>query len=205
MSPEDHGSDLPRFADWRPTAFDARGLGSEGQEDWRVLPVIQTRDSGPLETSNFAAARAILDEAGADYIVHSFGHWGPGWFEIIVVEPTPIGLAAAGDIACRLADYPILDEDDFSARECEDADESWSSWGHRAFVDACRPYVSDLAADALEDAPDACWEALHSWSYNPVEHHSDGPCFDVECVDSPRVTRNDLARLLVAAKKERNA
>jgi len=96
-----------------------------------VLPTSITRDSEVLERSNFEVAQKLLNEAGVEYDVHRFGHWGPGWFEIIVVEPTEEGFIAAGKIACSLESYCILDEDDYSEKEQADADEFWEDWGRR--------------------------------------------------------------------------
>jgi len=60
--------------------------------DWLVVPVIKTRDSGPLATSNFECAWSRIEDASvADDLQscesHSFNHWGPGWFEVILVRP----------------------------------------------------------------------------------------------------------------------
>lgn len=192
-----HTSDieLERFADFQPTAFDHRGVGSDGQEDWLVLPISQTRDSGLLEKSNFDAAedslrrvqkrcdkarRRILhklnrlnvsrpflgvpvdrfaQEIGysdgnvsiavnrllnlcglppvegetiaafaerletaldtSDFETHRFGHWGPGWFEIIVVRPGSACHREAQAIAAAVSNYPVLDESDYCEREHE--------------------------------------------------------------------------------------
>ena len=46
-------SDLPDYGDWRPTAFDPRGLGLPDRQSWKVLPVTQTRDSSVLERSGY--------------------------------------------------------------------------------------------------------------------------------------------------------
>lgn len=192
-----HTSDieLQRFADFQPTAFDCKGLGSDGQADWLVLPTSQTKCSGILEQSNFDTAeeslrrvqrradkarrrilhklnrytvetpfigrpvtnftRALchnkpfisdemtlahtLDLCGlppvegetiadfasrletaletSDYETHRFGHWGPGWFEIIVVRPGSACHREAQAIAAAVSDYPVLDESDLSQRE----------------------------------------------------------------------------------------
>lgn len=197
MTPEDHGSDLPRFADWRPTPHDARGLGSEGQEDWRVLPVIITRDSGPLDASNFETAQRMLDDAGAEYEVHRFGHWGPGWFEIIVVSPNDAGLRAAGEIACALADYPILDDEDHSSREMEAVEEAWNGWQEREWLDAVGRIVSERALDIIEaDGAGLCrlaWDLSSGFAYE-----GDQPYLDAD----PRcLTRDHCAALLRAIRK----
>lgn len=130
MDVDDHGEELPRFGDWAPTQFDSRGLGSAGREDWRVLPVIQTRDSGLTEQSNFEVAQRILDEAGVEYDVVRMGHWGPGWVEILIVSPTAAGLTVAGEIACSLSEYPILDDMDLGRRQAEASEAAWDHYGH---------------------------------------------------------------------------
>lgn len=192
-----HTSDihLQRFADFQPTQFDAKGLGSGEQADWLVLPVSQTRDSGNLEQSNFETAEESLrrvqrrvdsarskilykvnrytvetpvlgvpmykfaaamcgevfyEQASAlhllkvvglppvegetiadfasrlesaletsDFETHRFGHWGPGWFEILVVRPGSACHREAQRIAAALDSYPVLNEEDFSSRSHE--------------------------------------------------------------------------------------
>lgn len=120
---------MERYGDFRPTEFDAAGAFLEDRQDWLVLPVSQTRDSGPMTQSNFAAALALLraaDPEGGDHEVHRFGHWGPGWFEILIARPDTACAAVGASIEERLADYPILDEDDCSRRELEAAEETWT-------------------------------------------------------------------------------
>jgi hypothetical protein len=114
---------MPRFADWRPTALDPRGLGPDDQSDWRVLPTSRTRDSEALDESNYQAALKCLadaDPTGENYETHRFGHWGPGWVEIIVVKPGTAAHEEAVRIECSLADCPVLDESDYSDREHEE-------------------------------------------------------------------------------------
>lgn len=145
MNNKSHGEELPTFAQFRPTQFDPPGVGSdETNADWRILPVIQTRDSGPLEESNFYSSLKLLggesEETGVE--VHRFGHWGPGWFEIIAIRPTERNLEIAGSIVCALADYPILEYDDYSLREWQDRVETFEN---------CHEYDLRHEADSLED------------------------------------------------------
>jgi len=68
----------------------------------------------------------MLGGEGEHVEVHRFGHWGPGWIEIILVDPGHYHtLWTAGEIVCSLADYPVLDEEDWSEREFEAAGETW--------------------------------------------------------------------------------
>lgn len=120
---------LQRYADWSPTGFDARGLGLPDRADWLVAPVILTRDSGPMEQSNFEAMGAMLAEAGpedSDWEVHSFGHWACGWLEIYLVRPGTAAARAAVEAAESLADYPLLDDERHSELELEAACEAWA-------------------------------------------------------------------------------
>lgn len=112
------------YKDHRPTAFDRAGA-FDLPGNHLVPEVIQTRDSGPLEQSNFEAFGRALDDAGIEYETHRFGHWGPGWYEIYLVTPTPEAVELIEELEGRLEDYPVLDEDDFSRREWESAEETW--------------------------------------------------------------------------------
>ena len=86
---------MESYGEFRPTAFDPKGLGLQEQQDWMVLPTYQTRDSEHLTKSNFEAALEMLGGEGDDVEVHRFGHWGPGWFEIIIVRPGTDALVKA--------------------------------------------------------------------------------------------------------------
>lgn len=113
---------MQTLKEYQPTGFDLKGVGSnESNKNWLVLPVIQTRDSEALELSNFESALKILGGESENCEVMRFGHWGPGWFEIIVINPAiPELLAKAEDIERGLADYPVIDEENFSEKETEE-------------------------------------------------------------------------------------
>lgn len=56
--------ELPRFADYQPTHFDQKGLGSDGQEDWRVLPLChQPKIATLFDDSNWETAVASIERA----------------------------------------------------------------------------------------------------------------------------------------------
>lgn len=115
---------MKTYATWCPTGADASGLALEDRQDWLVLPVIKTRDSGALERANFDAALASLPK-GDDHEIHRFGHWACGWFTIIIVRPGSPAADIAADVDDALSDYPILDDSLFSEYEQADADETW--------------------------------------------------------------------------------
>jgi len=197
----DIANDLPRYAEWAPTAFDTAGLGLPDRQEWRVL-LTRTRDSDTLTRVNFDSAESELEQADPEgYETHRFGHWGPGWVEILLVSPeSEPAMIAAGSIASALADYPILDGYAYSDACANEADVAWVVWGHHHFVSVV-PHVSDEARDVLSDAPDACWEALHAVSGVPVDHLDDGPRFDIDAVR--RADRDTVAGWVWASRAAR--
>lgn len=117
---------MQTYAQFKPTQFDSHIL-LDDREDWIVGPVIRTRDSGPLAESNFASALELLGgEVEGAVEVHRFGHWGPGWFEIILVHPSLSD--SVQDIERALENYAVLDDDDLSEREMKAEWEAWESW-----------------------------------------------------------------------------
>lgn len=124
---------MQKYSEFQPTGFDEAGAFLDDRQDWLVVPCSKTRDTGPFNESNFQAALAMLGGESETVEVHRFGHWGPGWFEIIIVAPNSDAAKIAEDIERRLEYYPVLDDEDLSSREWDDFVESWSSWGAREF------------------------------------------------------------------------
>ena len=124
-----------RYSEFQPTGFDCKGLGLPDRQDWVVAPVAHNRDSGILDESNFYAALEILGGQSRTVEVHRFNHWGPGWFEIILVHPSRE--KEVEDIESSLENYAILDEEDFSQREWEEASEVWDNLSLREKIDVC--------------------------------------------------------------------
>ena len=127
----------------RPTAFD-HTLGAfsafEDRGDWLVCPCSRTRDSGPLEESNWHVQIENLrkiDNAGNDHETHRIGHWGPGWYEIAIVRPGSACHLEAQELTCALADHPVLSDEDYSAREWDAAVDAYSA--HALFKRALGP------------------------------------------------------------------
>lgn len=90
----------------------------------------QHRDSDCLAQSNFACA---LDQLGGEdddetVVVVREGHWAVGWVEWIAIhQDNEAALKIADDILDQLEAYPVLDEDDFSERETEEANAVWKN------------------------------------------------------------------------------
>jgi hypothetical protein len=125
------GDIMETYSSFRPTGFDSHieinRDDEESREDWLVVPVSHNRDSECFAESNFAVALEMLGGESETVEVHRFSHWGPGWFELILVKPDTLAEAIAYEIEGKLADYPLLDEDDCSEREHIAAQETWEN------------------------------------------------------------------------------
>lgn len=115
-----------RFADTRPTAFDRRHgsfADAEPHAQWFVV-LGQNRDSNALDKSNFECATDTLKACGEDaYTIHRFGHWGCGWYEVLIVNnENEKACMEADNLLCALSDYPCLDDEHYSAKMCEEGE-----------------------------------------------------------------------------------
>lgn len=114
------------YKEFQPTSFDCKGLGLPDRQDWLVAPVGQNRDSEALYRSNFIVVYEDLIKYGYDDVeIHRFGHWGPGWFEIILVRPNTEAAKIAEEWECALSDYPVADEMHLSQLESEEENEEF--------------------------------------------------------------------------------
>ena len=168
---------MQTYSEHAPTGFDSKGLNLPDQQHWLVLPCGRNRDSDHLTESNFQTALDMLGGESDTVEVHAFNHWACGWFEIILIDPDSPAEAVARDIESSLSDYPVLDDEDYSKREYDGYNESWSSGGAREFVNALvRKFnLSDDQDDALTDLEDS--EALQSFFEGLNEcgdYHDDG-------------------------------
>lgn len=126
---------MKTYKEWAPTGCDTRGLGLDERQDWLVAPVIITRDSGIREQSNWEVVKTDLEElpsigsaednTESDVEVHRFGHWGPGWFEIMLVRPDSPAAKSAEEWEGCLSEYPIACESHYSELEMEECERVW--------------------------------------------------------------------------------
>lgn len=152
---------MQRYSEFRPTAFDPCGLGLEDQQDWWVAPVGRTRDSGPLEESNFETVLADIGGEGDDVEVHRFGHWGPGWFEVILVRPGTPAADACEEWERRLEEYPVADEEDFSQREFEIACDAWEGMSMWDRIEVCAECGVSIFAARRDEYPEGIDYEVH--------------------------------------------
>lgn len=94
--------------------------------DYYSAGVGQSRDSDALEQSNFAAMLKAIGGESETVIVVRESHWAVGWVEWIAIhESDESALFWADHTMGELADYPVLDEDDLSRREQDEANDLW--------------------------------------------------------------------------------
>lgn len=86
----------------------------------------QSRDSDDLEESNFATMVKLLGGESDTVQIVQESHWAVGWVEWIAIhQDDEAALRIADQAKGRLADYPVLDEEDWCEREHESAQRVW--------------------------------------------------------------------------------
>lgn len=207
--PDTYDGVFQRYSKHTPTAFD-RNINIDDEETerskWFVMPVSRTRDSGPLDNSNFETFLSGLGGESDQVEVHRFGHWGPGWYEIVLVHPEAECLKEAYDMAGALENYPILDEEDLSSREWDEFFESWKSWGNRDFIKELQLHydLSDNAYDALLDVDsEQLMEVWQQCSSEPFVPEGDGITIRFTGYALDNIGRSEVARLIRLGRSSR--
>lgn len=149
------------YKEHRPTCFDGH-IELANREDWLVVPCSRNRDSECVDESNFATALKCFekctlsdeaqDKGESDHEVHRFGHWGPGWYELIIVRPGSKTAKEAEGIEAALTDYPILDDSDLSEREMNAANEVWEHcYSQKQRIEYMRDYSEQFEFHSFAD------------------------------------------------------
>lgn len=74
----------------------------------------KTRDSDPIDESNFRVALERLGGLSETVIVIRSNHWLVGWIEGILIHQSDYDMVyKANDIRHELEEYPVLDDDDY--------------------------------------------------------------------------------------------
>ena len=150
-----HEIELTPYSEFRPTGFDSKGLGLDDRQTWLVAPCGTNRDADALTRSNWrvqAKEFVELDPNGEDHEVHRFGHWGPGWYKIVVCRPGSPAELAARVIQLKYDNYPSLDDDRNSDAEQEEANEVWKGcYSDSERIDYIRRYRSQFEFQSFAD------------------------------------------------------
>ncbi len=142
-----------KYSEFKPTTFDHH-INIPDREDWLPAPVSQTSDSPPSDRANFADALEALGSESDDVEVHRFGHWGPGWFEIIIVRPDTKAATELARMCYALANYPVLDDERYSKLCQDEYDENWKSYACKDFVAQIERKFRDDLTEEEEDLLD---------------------------------------------------
>lgn len=138
-------------------------------EEWLVTGIGRNRDSRLLDRVNFDSACARLERAGVEHTVKRAGHWAVGWVEDLVIRVgDERAIAAVTEIRDALENYPILDDEAYSAAEDAATWDDWRSYGARGFARA-------IGAEE-EDDIEALWEEFRARG-GEVEYHDGGTRF----------------------------
>lgn len=138
-----------------PSGFDSLGnyMGETDFPDMYVL-LTRNRDSDKLTRSNFERAVKQLGGESDNVQVNRFGHWACGWWESLSVKRGTPEFKIAEDIEAALSDYPVLDEEHYSALEWEEAGEFWASMSIRERVEVCQRFNVSVFAARRDDMPE---------------------------------------------------
>lgn len=194
---------MPTYSEHIPTAFDSH-IRIEDREHWLMCPCSRTRDSGTLDRVNFTAALALLGGESETVEVHRFGHWGPGWYEIIIVDPADAAnVKMLEDIIRALEDYPVLDDEAHSEAQWEEFLQSWNDWGWCDLRDMVKEEfgLSETTCDRLDDVdPGKMQEWWMRHANEPYNEDSSGIYIPIHSFVK-RMTRDDCARMLWETRK----
>lgn len=140
------------YREFAPTGFDAPGINLPDRQDWLVAPVSRIRGSSLLSESNFNVVLRDLGGESDTVEVHRFGHWGPEWYEIILVHPSR--KAEVDDWERVLEEYPVADDMDYSEREYDACLENWGRYSLDDRVKLCGRWgVSVFSARRTDELP----------------------------------------------------
>lgn len=144
---------MQTYKTFRPTQFDRAGICLPDNQDWLVAPVARNRDSDCLSESNFHAFIEAMGGESENVQIHRFGHWANGWFEIVLINPAmPELVKQAEELEAALENYPVLDENDFSERENEEANQVWRNcYRERDRIEYIRKHRSQFEFRDFQD------------------------------------------------------
>ena len=115
------------------TAANPSGLDSYsnylGETPSKGLLVVLTRnrDSDCLTESNWECALEQLGGESETVEIHRFGHWACGWWEALCVKAGSEAEKIGAEIESALEAYPVLNDEHFSEKEQDEANQIWQS------------------------------------------------------------------------------
>ena len=141
-------------------------------KNWYQSRCTRSRDSDPLDESNFITALERLGGESVYVQVHRYRHWANGWDEIILVDNThEKSVEKLRQMEKDMEEYPVLDEHHYSKLENEEMLTAWAAITQEEREDLCKkhvlvnayhPYLSDednltQIAKNIEEIPDGIY------------------------------------------------
>lgn len=136
---------------------------------WSLGPIIEHRDSTLIDQSNASEIKKIFEshsEHESDWAITSYNHWAVGWVDHLSLRvykrvlhtlvPCKV-LSVWQDIEDRLADYPLLNEDDYSERE------------YNATLENIENAADYYAGQHDVDLPEDYASTLFSWFWDNIQ------------------------------------
>lgn len=115
----------------------------------------QNRDSDALTRSNFRSGLKALGGESETVLVERHSHWAVGWVEFIFIfEGAHKLLAIAQDICDRLENYPVVDEDDYSEEQFNEACETWKYFSVRDRVELLHKHGLNIFSARRAELPE---------------------------------------------------
>lgn len=151
---------------------------------WGFAPIGVHRDSDLMTQSNFAYALKELRKVSYKSVeVMHTSHCLVGWYDHLMVRVTAKKtMERLMEIVERLEDYPVLDEDDLSNREYEQACNAYDSWARSDVAKAIEEAGIErlLDGDGYYDPSDEDEETVKNLLVdNILEHDSFEGTYDM--------------------------
>ena len=149
-----------------PSGFDSLE-NYMGETEFGPLHTLLTRsrDSDTLTESNWICALKLLGGESESVVIHRFGHWACGWYEVLAVAKGSPEFAIAEGIEKKLNDYPVLNENHWCEAEQAEADRIWANcYDKKERADYIRKFADQFEFRCLSDVK-ACLRGEYFGGY----------------------------------------
>ena len=135
-----------------PSGLDslANYMGEVPEDKWLCV-LTRSRDSDCLTESNWRIALKMLGGESDSVRIDRFGHWACGWWESLSVLSGSAAHKIGEEIKEKIDRYPVLDEEDWSNLEADEASELWESFSTKDRIDWMRTNYGSMYFHSLSD------------------------------------------------------
>ena len=135
-----------------PSGFDSLSnyMGEVPEDKWLCV-MTRNRDSDCLTESNWRTALKMLGGESDSVRIDRFGHWACGWWESMSVLDGSNANKMGIEIREKIDSYPVLDEEDYSTLEDEQAREVWESFTTKERIEWMRKNYRYMNFHSISD------------------------------------------------------